>query len=620
MATKQKKEEKKPDLTLDKVLTDFKASWEYTEGSWHKRWQDNYDLYNNQRVKVGYKGITDTFVPMTFSTIETMTSALFGNKPKFDYAPPQEKQDQKTDILNALLDYYWDKDQWSVKVINWGRDFLRLGTSIVYLMWDKDHPVMVNVPIRDFFIDPTASTMENAKYMGRRYLISLDELKEYEVVNPETGEMEQKYKNLDKIGADTSTGDPTDKEEKDMWYGTTTPKGDQIEVIEYWTEDQTISIANRSVVIQNGENIYKTKARANKVEYPCGIMPFAALRDYVDASLFYAKGEVDFIADEQELLNDITNQNIDSITFTLNQMYTLDPKYAHLLNEIENLPGAVYLTEAGSLQPIAQRPVPPDAFNERSNLKNEIRETTASNEIVKGVGQDQTTTATEVNAQIAGAGQRMGLKVTQIENEGFHRLARVVFEMVKLYVTEKMMVRIIGKDGVKWEEFDPQDFAGEYEPRVQLDITMANKKAEDASIAKEMLGAFLGDPDVNQQELKKIVFQRSFDLDPDEVETLMTPAELPPEMGGMPEAMPGEMPMDAMGAMPMPENMGALPPEAPMELPPEPMPEEMPEIQQVQDPETGELIDVIVDPVTGELIPLDQALAEQMAIEQGAIA
>lgn len=75
----------KSDDTLNTVLKDFKSAWEYTSGSWHKRWSDNYHLYNNQRVKKGYQGITDTFVPMTFGTIETLTSALFGAKPKFQY-------------------------------------------------------------------------------------------------------------------------------------------------------------------------------------------------------------------------------------------------------------------------------------------------------------------------------------------------------------------------------------------------------------------------------------------------------------------------------------------------------------------------------------------------------
>jgi hypothetical protein len=110
--------------------------------------------------------------------------------------------------------------------------------------------------------------------------------------------------------------------------------------------------------------------------------------------------------------------------------------------------------------------------------------------------------------------------------------------MIQLYVTEPMMVRIVGKDGARWEQFDPSEFDGEYEPRVQLEATINNDKQKQAEDAKELLGAFLGDPEVNQQELKKLVLARSFDLDPDEVEALMSqgepgmqdPAAIPPEM------------------------------------------------------------------------------------------
>ena len=549
--------------TLGKVIKDFQASWDYCAGSWHSRWNDNYFLYNNNRVKRGYEGITDTFVPMTFSTIETMTSALFGTKPKFEFDPPEDKPDQNTEILNALLNYYWDKDKWSIKFINWGRDFLRYGTSIVYIHWQNGCPKVINVPIRDFFIDPTANSLESARYMGRRFLTSKEELESFEVVDLEKSigdevVMKKKYSNLSKVSAMKSgQSENTDKEEKDMWYGSTVsePQSNQVECIEYWTEDRVVTIANRSTVIEDTENWYKTSARDNGEEYPKGLIPFAALRDYVDGSLFYAKGEIDFISDEQELLNDLTNQNIDAITFTLNQMYTIDPRYAHLINEIENLPGAVYPVEAGALSPIPIGQVPNDAFSERQNIKDEMRETTASNEIVKGAAQDGgNITATEIKAQIAGAGQRIGLKVTQIEDEGFHDVAKIVFEMVKLYVSEPMMVKIVGKDGIRWEEFDADEFRGEYVPRVQLESTVEGQKQEDASMAKEMLGAFLNDPEINQNELKKLVLQKAFDLDPDEVQTL-----LQPQMA---------MPTDPMQEDPMAEQ---LPPDLgiPQELPPE---------------------------------------------------
>jgi hypothetical protein len=219
--------------SLDLVKKAFEASWTYTQGSWHDRWQNNYKLYNNERVNRGYNGITDTFVPMKFSTVETLTSGLFGTKPKFGYMPPSNKQDQDCDILNGLLDYYWDKDIWSMKVINTGRSMVMLGVGVDYFCWDVDHPVMINVPLRDFFIDPNASSLETACYMGRRYLTTVDELKTYEVIDPATGKMAPKYQNLDKlkeVTTDSTTTksngqqsqETTDKQEKDMFYGSST--------------------------------------------------------------------------------------------------------------------------------------------------------------------------------------------------------------------------------------------------------------------------------------------------------------------------------------------------------------------------------------------------------------
>lgn len=577
-SAKAKKSEKPLDDAAKQVVDDFKASWDYTSTSWHQRWLDNYKLFNNQRVKIGYEGITNTFVPMVYSTVETMTAALFGTKPKFVYIPPSSKQDQKTDILNSLLDYYWDKDQWSLKIINTGRNMFNLGTGIDYFMWYIDHPVMINIPLRDFLIDPTATSIETARYCGRRYLITLDELKEYQIVDATAADGEPKlvprFKNLDQLKDDGSdSAEKTDKQEKDELYGSTLSNAQdkQVEVIEYWTPTNTISVANRRVVIEDTENWFLARAKALGIENPKGILPFADARDVIDPSLFFAKGITDFIGDQNELLNDVTNQNIDSVTYTLNQMYTLDPKYADKISEIENIPGAVYPFEANALQPIQQRPVPAEAFNERMNIKNEIRETTASNEVVKGVGQQNSnTTATEIQAQIAGAGQRINMKVTQIENGYFYRMARIIFEMIRLYVTEPTMVRIIGKDGARWEEFDPSQFRdGEYEPRVQLDVTVKNNKQQESADAKEMLAAFLNDPDINQQELKKLVLARSFDLDPDEVGTLIMPAVpvqpqmnqvagATPPMGGAPTQLPAGMPMSQNEPMVTPEQMAQM--------------------------------------------------------------
>lgn len=593
------KPEKKPvsNASLDMVLKDFRSAWQYTSGSWHKRWEDNYKLYNNQRVNVGYVGISNVFVPITSSTVDTLASGLYGTKPKIEFIPPHEQEDQPTDILNALVDYYWDKDQWSLKVPETGKFKFMLGTAVDYFCWEIDHPVLIHVPVRDFFIDPLATSLENASFMGRRYLTTVDELKSYEVVNPASGDMEPKYSNLDHVD-DYKNPDYTDKEQKDMWYGSTLeqPEEGQVECIEYWTEDRVITIANRCAVIEDTENYYKAKDRSNQKKagkkdaeiYAKGLMPFADDRDIVDPSLFYAKSTVDTIAGQQEQLNDLTNQLSDSITYVLNQQYVIDKKYSHLQGQVRNLPGATYVAEAGAITPIERGTIPPDAFAQIQNIKNEIRETTGINEIVKGAPADGgKATATEINAQIAGAGQRLGMKVTQLENGYFHRVARILFAMIRLYVTEPMMVRIVGKDGTEWQQFDPKQFKdGTYEPRIQLDITVENKKQQQAADAKEMYAAFMGDPDVNQPELKKLVLQRGFDLDTDEVKNLLIttqPAGMP--MDGMtpPPGAPAPLPAPSQVSPqldPMHDLVALLPPEVLSQLPPDTSEEELQQIAQ----------------------------------------
>lgn len=539
--------------TLTRVVNDFNSAWSYTSSTHHSLWLDCWKLYNNQRTDRSYEGITNTFVPMTFSTIETMVAALAGSRPRFDFQPTNPEQETDTKVLNFLLDHYWDKDKWQSKVDKWIRSMLMYGTGVMFAFWDIDKPCLYNVPLRDFFVDPTASSPEDARYMGRRYLTTLEALKDYEYFDSEKQEMVKVYKNLDKIrDGSGNTGEETDKEKKDVFMGSTLGKEAnkrQIECIEYWTEDQVIVVANRTIIIREDENPHLIAARSRGDENPKGLLPFIIQRDYVDESLFYGKGEIEPIIPAQELLNDMTNQNIDAVTYSLNPMWTLDPKYSDQKEKVESLPGAVYPFEAGALNPIPMQAIPQSAFNERLNIKSEIRETTASDQVVKGVGEDNSnTTATEIRAQVAQAGARFAVKVSQIENEGYYDLAKIVLDLVQLYVTEPMMVQIVGeKSGIDWAMYDPGIYAGDYDCKVKLESQVEADKQQEADQAKELFLAFNGDPLINQGELRRLTLQKSFELDEDELDTLLTPEPMTdPMMGGI-DPMSGA-PIDPMAA------------------------------------------------------------------------
>lgn len=515
---------------VGKVVSGFTSSWNYTSGSYHNTWQDMIKLYNSERIQVGYNGISDTFVPMSFSTVETMVSATAGDKPTVQYIPSNPSQQTNTDVLNGLFSFYWDLDSWTNKKIMSVRQLFKIGTTVEYYYWDIDHPVMKLIPVRDFFCDPTATLQnyQDAAYMGYRFLASKAELKSEKVVDTEKGELVDKYKNLDSLEGQYERGDPTDKQEKDTHMGSTLDKNaqkDQIEVLCYWTKDEIIYVGNRQEVIYENKNYFKERQEFLGWQNPTGMYPFVVDANLPDESLLYGKSVLAAIAKPQELLNDLTNQNVDAVSWSLDPVMELDPQYASYIEKVQNVTGAVYPFKPGSFAAVNKPQIPSNAFNERTNIKNEIRETTAVDEIIKGVQTPSRTTATEIKAQVASAGRRFDLIVSQLENGGYYQMAKLVFQMVRMYVNEPTMYRIVGKDGVDWATFDPQMFQGNYEPRIKLKATLEQEKANKMRNLKELYTSMLGNPLVDQSGMTRLVIQKAFDLEPDEVDDLIVPPQ-----------------------------------------------------------------------------------------------
>lgn len=509
------------------IVADFDSSWNYTSGSYHDYWSKMLKLYNSERTLVGYRGTSDTFVPMSYSTIETMTAATSGDKPAVEFIPTKLGQSEETDVLNNLYSMYWDLDNWSNKDIVHNRGLFIYGTFVDYYYWNIDHPCRELIPIRDFFIDPAAKMFnyqDSARYMGHRFLASKSLLKKEVVVNPETGELEPKFKNLEKCEPWNDSGEQTDKEQKDTLMGTTldkTAQADQIEVICHWTLDEVTYIGNRQEVIYHYKNYYKERQETLGYPNPTGMFPYACDAYDADESLFYGTSALQSIWKPQEMLNDITNQNVDAVSWALDPLMELDPMYSNYIDKIRNVIGGIMPFKPGSFKAVEKPTVPYQAFTERQNIKNEIREATAIDQVVKGIATNKDTTATEVKAQVAAAGRRFDMLLSQLENGGYYTAAKLVFQMIQLYVTQPTMVRVLGDKGIDWQQFDPQFFKGDYEPRVKLKATIQNEKQMKMRDLKEMYSVMVGNPYIDQQAMTAYITQKAFGIEPDEAQALM---------------------------------------------------------------------------------------------------
>ena len=545
---------------VELVNRDFRVARDYVKKFKQNTWDNCWSAYNSIRTKRGYDGIADDFIPETFTIVESIKANIAGGKPKFNFVPIREEQNQETSVINELMDFYWDQNNMTEKVQDWVQDMLVYGNGIMMVSWEGDMPHMANIPLRDFFVDPTATHMNRPgtpgypKYAGYRFLTTVEELKNRKIVDPETGEMKLLYQNLDDIG-ELNEDDPTDKTVKEKLLGSTLPdKKGQVEVIVYYTRKKKIVIANRETLIYEGENPYKRDKKTKKVtrildgvelttdvEFPeiKGFLPFAILRNYVDTSLFYAKGDVEVILPRQERLNDISSQKSDNLTYVMNNMWQIDPQYKHLAEQIESYPGAVFPLPQGALTAIEKQSIGADADNEMFRIKEKMRRATAADEVIQGVSQDKgRITATEIQAQMNQASQRFSTKLTNLEDEGYAQLGRILFKMVQIFVDQPMAVRVLGDEGMQWRDFDPEEYSGEYEPKVQLESTTKAIRAEEGQKYALIHQMFAQSQYVNQFEFTKMYLETMLDMNEDRLKRLVVdPAQNPAPPMAPPEAM-----------------------------------------------------------------------------------
>jgi len=443
-----------------------------------------------------------------------------------------------------------------IKAQQWVRDSLIYGNGILHITWDskKKIPVVQNVPLRDFFVDPAATTVENARYIGFRYLADKEALRSQMVVDPKTGEMVPKYKNLDQL-EDTSkptNGEPLDKQKKEQLLGSTLGSQNtrQVEVIlmYYMDTKKVCEIANRGTIIREVDTPFQAPAQTVTVQVEVNgapqpvkkdieaiepFAPFAILRNYVDSSLFFARGEVEVIKARQETLNDVENMDLDNVAYYNNVMWQIDPQYADLVPEIESIPGAVYPIPKNALTVIERPVMNQDLDRKKAEIKSEMRAATAADEVVQGVSQSVgRVTATEVSSTLSQAQQRFTTKVTNLESEGYAQLGAIMFKMSQIFVDQPTAIRIAGPDGVTFKDYDPYDYYGWYEPHVKLKSTVQKLDLEQGQKLNQMYQMILGNQWINQAEALRFILTK-LGADQEEVNRLLhnpTPAPLRPKV------------------------------------------------------------------------------------------
>jgi hypothetical protein len=524
---------KDEDSVIKKVTEDYKSYHEYARQYYHSHWENAYNHYNNKRItlKQSYRGIANNFDPMAYSTIETLVASMFANDIELEYEPPEnanEQADVKT--LNARVADFAETDNWAEKFAEWGRSSVLYGTGVIHLYWDNDTPKLLNIPIFDFFIDPASGHGRIPRFAGRRYLSTLEELREYEMLDPRTGNMKKRF-NIPNELTEAGKRNDDDKTTRERLEGLQSggskdKKSKNVEVIEYWTKEKVHTILNRTTLIASIDNPHASRAKALGfvVKNP---IPFVVQRNNGSDGLLFGKSELAPVIDQQELLCDLGNQYVDAITLAVQPNYTLDPEYADWIGKIHlGVPNAIYPFAASSLQQVNKAQVPTNILTERMNIRSIIRETTASNEIVRGAPASGGTTATEINAQLEQSGQRFAMKVKSIERDGLKVFGDMLFDLMKLYDDEPKRVKVMTPQGVQYKPFNIGFYTGNYISKPRLAVTVQSENNKDK---KELLQGYqmlIADPSNNVRAIKERLLPKILDfLTSEDVQAIITPEQ-----------------------------------------------------------------------------------------------
>ena len=550
LTEQKKKQSGEKDAELAKWLSKFERSWNYAKQNYHQKWENNWKLYHNIRVKRSHDGVVKTFVPMVNSAVNTIVAELFNSNPLVNYRPNHPDQEADTKVLNEIYSDFALRDNWVQKNKINGRQGLITGNFCTFYEWVEErnggYVHKINIPIRDMIIDPSSSSYEDWRYVGRRFFADKKSLEEETIYDFKTDSYKKRYKNLDEVVSGGKDEDD-DKSKKDQAIGSIDNDKDRVELIEIWTKEHVVVIANRTTIIEERENphysIAKSQLAQRKVEAKIrgesveehgkidGLLPFAHGRIYADISLPYGDSDVDIIADQQELLNELTELNIEALLYTLYPEKTLDPKFSEWIDDMDPAPGKIYPLPNGAMVWNNPPSIPTGITQERLNIKDEIRESSAISRISKGASATDSTTATEIRNMLGQMDSRIQEKAQTLANEFFFQEAKIVLKLIQLYAPEQMWVRTLQDANVSFTEGNPRAFLGEYTPMITLGVQRKLQESEERDSYTQAYQILIQDPTNNLPALKRIMFRKMFpELTQEEIEQIIEPPEQPEQV------------------------------------------------------------------------------------------
>lgn len=463
--------------TAQQLVTDrFSRARDYRVTSQDEIWKRSYNNWRGILDTSLYPWRSKLFIPWSFTVVETIIPRVFARDPKWRaISRTPDFPDDGPRTVSDLMGYQWNRMGMRLKMYDYIKDSLMYSKAFAKVGWkfktktktfmepvvgkddvitfekkvkseiEHDDPCVDIVDPADIYIDPDATSLDDAAYVIHRKTMSLKELKD----NPN-------YKNVEKIKQASYADQYMDKL---MRYRDEVPPKDKhkdlVEVLEYWgADDRLIVIANRSIVLRDTPNPYNHKK-----------IPFVELDDYRDPHRLYGQSELSVIDPLQREINSIRNQRRDYDNLALNPVIRMVPGVLRNPNSAVMAPGAVWMvSDLQSMDTFTMPQLQGSARDIEQQTAQDIKMTTAIDEIGIGLLPDnpQRRSATEVVTSQQSAGRRFAMKIALLE-EAVKKIGQMVYALDQQFLDQERIIQIVGERGAtEWVKLGPEDVRAEY--------------------------------------------------------------------------------------------------------------------------------------------------------------
>jgi len=319
----------------------------------------------------------------------------------------------------------------------------------------KDNPKAVIIPILNFFFDPVATTIEDARYVIHEYPKDLSSLL-MDVENAPKGT----YMNIDILKA-TYSHESSDNdienimEETGISLSSTQKKG--LKIWEHWTDDWVTMVVNDKIVIQSRENPFDHKKK-----------PFTRWVLDEMAGEMYGQSMVDLLEHLQVELNTTRNQRIDNVSLAINKMYKIRRGADINPDDLISRPaGFIEVDEMDDVKELEMTTVDGSAYTEEEYIKRDMDDAIGVYDPQRGSSGSRRETATTMSILDRAGSQRFEMMVLVAEINGFEDMSQQIIELDQQFVNEKAIFFMSdddsGQDKMQQQEVAPEEMIFKYE-------------------------------------------------------------------------------------------------------------------------------------------------------------